>query len=182
MSTLSFRHRAIAHLRDHLQVHTPMLPQSRIEDEHGNARFDAAIVGARSSNIHLASMYALTTAAIVALVGERPMTAEAHTAYRYAALAIAVVAIALFLVAQWMRRRAIIPLWIELRGDAIVHADDVESVHRAGGHRSAWLLAQHGFTKEALAAAARLRVRCFAANGDTIAECEPATSAAQRAA
>jgi hypothetical protein len=184
MSALSFRHRAIAYLRDQMEVHTYVLPQTPIEDERGNARFEASLIRARtSSTLNLASLYALTTAAIIALVGERPMSATAHDAYRYTAMALAVGAILLFAAALWSRRRAMSPLSVELRGGEIVDASAVEDVRGATDDRAVWILAAKGFTNEALAAAHRLHVRCFAAKGDAITECFPvqATAAAEAA-
>jgi hypothetical protein len=183
MANHPFRHRAIAHLRDRLDIQTTHLPESRIEDEHGNAGFDASLVRTRTARaISLGSLYALTTAAIVALVGERPMSAAAHAAFRYAAFAIAVGAIAAFVAGVFVRRRSTTALRIQLRGDSIVEAGDIEAVRNASGDRETWIVAAHGFTDDALAAAARLRVRCFAARGDAIAECGAILQSAEKAA
>jgi hypothetical protein len=183
MPVLSFRQRAIAHLRDRLHVHTTVMPESRIEDEHGNARFEGSLLRAHtSSTLNLASLYAVTAAAVVALVGERPMGEAAHAALRSGALALAIASVVLFAAAQWARHRNTIRLWIELRGQAVVEVGDVEAVRNASGDRSAWILAAQGFTKEALATAERLQVRCFAAGDHAIAECVSVEHSAGKAA
>jgi hypothetical protein len=183
MSVLSFRHRAIAHLRDHLDAHTEMLPQARIEDERGNARFQASLIGARtSSTLNLASLYTFTAAAVAAFIGQRPMSAAAHTAASYGAITLAVLATGFLAAAMWTRRQAKIPLAIEIRGDAMVDVDALEKMREANGKRATWVFAEHGFTKEARAVAARLDMRLFAPHGQSIVECLPVAGHAEERA
>ncbi len=169
MSTLPFRHRALAFVRERLDVHTDVVPQTKIEDEHGNARVEGALyVDRRASALNLASLWTYSVAAVVALVADRPLPVATHDAVVVSATALAIIATILLAAAMWARRRARRLLWIELRGAAKVEADAIEAA--AASDRPTWMFAEHGFTHEALAAAARLSVRCFAVHDRSFAE------------
>jgi hypothetical protein len=186
MTTKPFRYRALAFLRDRMNVHTTAAPESRIENEQGWARFDGALVEASaSSTLNLAALWTLTSAAVVALVRERPMSAASHDALATAAFVGLVVGIALLVGAYVVRRRNTTRMRIELRLGDRVDADVIEGLHAHRQGRLAWIVAETGFTPEALATAARLDVRCLASDedGHALAECttEPATSIAKAA-
>ena len=183
MSAIPFRHRAIAHLRDHLDAQTDMLPQTRIEDEGGNARFEASLIATRtSSTLNLVSLYTFTAAAVVAFIGQRPMDAAVRAACNYGALALTALAIGVFVAAMWARRRARVPLLIDIRADATVDVAALEAMRDANGDRATWVFAAHGFTTEARAIAARLNIRCFAPHGQAIVECLPVAGHAEERA
>lgn len=170
MTTKPFRYRALAFLRDRMNVHTTAAPESRIENEQGWARFDGALVEASaSSTLNLTALWILTSAAVVALVRERPMSAAGHEALATAASIGLVAGIALLVAAFVVRRRNTTPLRIELRVGHRVDADAIEGLHRDRAGRLAWIVAEKGFTPEALAAAARLDVRCLDRDSDDYA-------------
>jgi hypothetical protein len=183
MSTLPFRHRALAFVRDRMDVHTDVLPQTKIEDEHGNARVEGAVfVDRRASALNLASLWTYSIAAVVALVADRPLPVATHDAVVVSASVLAIVATILLAAAFWARRRARRFLWIDLRGDAKVEPAVIEAI--VASDRPTWVMAEHGFTPEALAAAARLSVRCFATHDRSFAEVAamPAPAAEQEVA
>src|SRR5690349_2872704 len=151
MSTLPFRHRAIAFVRESMDVHTDVLPQTRIEDEAGNARLEGALfVDRRSSALNLASLWTYSVAAVVALVADRPLPVATHDAIVATASVLAIAATALLVAAFFARRRARRAVWIELRGDAPVEPAVIEAA--AASDRPTWVIAEHGFTREALTA------------------------------
>ena len=169
MSTLPFRHRALAFVRDRMDVHTDIVPQTKIEDEHGNARVEGAVfVDRRASALNLASLWTYSFAAVVALVADRPLPIATHDAVVVSASVLAIVATFLLAAAFWARRRARRFLWIDLRGDAEVDLAVIEAA--AASDRPTWVIAEQGFTRDALAAAARLSVRCFAKHDRSFAE------------
>ena len=172
MSTYPFRHRAIAFLRDSMDLHCVYMPQNRIEDERGNARFDGALVDNRlSSPLNLASLYAFTLAATLAMVNERPLGSGAHEALA-ASTIVCLVAGVVGLVASFVfRRRGTTHVHIELRGDDVVGIEGIERARSHAGKRAAWIVAEHGFTGEALALAEQHDVRCFATTAAGITEC-----------
>lgn len=171
MSTLPFRHRAVAFVRESLGVETEVLPQSRIEDEAGNARFDGAVfVDRRSSALNLAALWSFSIAAIVALLADRPLSTAQHDAVVLAASVLAIAGAMLLVAAFWSRRRARRPLVVELRAGVEVDVDAVEAAHAAANGHAAWIVAERGFTNDALATAARLSMRCFVVTGRSFAE------------
>lgn len=171
MDIQNFRYRAVTCLRDDLNVDTECLPHEELEHDDGLIIIDGAIVRAAKGNPYLnGALWAFAVSYGSGLAAGQNIGGAVELLLHLVTGASAVVAF-WFIVSAYMRRRGrredlVIALHGRTRTRGLVDASTIEALRDEAGRGKAWIMAEAGYTADALLTADRLHVRCYALEGD----------------
>jgi hypothetical protein len=171
MDIQSFRYRAVTCLRDDLNVDTECLPHEQLEHDDGLTFIDGAIVRALRGNPSFkAALWAFALSYGSGLAAGQNIGGAFELLAHLVTGASAVAAFGL-LVAGFFRRRGrrealVVALHGRTHTRGLVEAATIEALRAEAGTAAAWIMAEGAYTADALSTADRLRVRCYALEGE----------------
>ncbi len=171
MDIQSFRRRAVTCLRDDHQIDTECLPHEELEHDDGLMLIDGTLVrAARDNPFSKAALWAFAASYGSGLAAGQGVGGGLEVVLHLVTGASAFAAFWLLVAAFYRRRGRREPLVIALhartRTRGPVEAATIEAVRDEAGANKAWIMAEAGYTADALLTADRLHVRCYALEAD----------------
>lgn len=163
MNTKDFRYRAIAWLRDQMNVETRCLPHDEIEEDDGTAMIDGEVVRASKANPYRGQALVFIAVSYgVGLASSNGMSAALRTMLGITSGFFAVAAVLLLVVSFFHARGRRHQVVVKMHSDGKpVDEGTIRAVRRKAKRGEAWVIAAAGFTTAAIAMAGDLSVRCF---------------------
>lgn len=164
MSTTTFQWDAIKWLREEAGLATEVRPADRIEDPTAPMLIEGFLVQpSRAGTYAYASLWVLTLAILLAMLGMPGMSATTETLLNRAGDVGLVVAAVLLLVAWITARRSRNPAIVQLHPvTSPATVTDLDELHQRARGASVWIVVERTPAPEVLAAATERGVRCFA--------------------
>ena len=164
MSTNTFQWDAIKWLREQAGLSTEVRPADRIEDPTAPLLIEGFLVRpSRAGAYAYASLWVLTFAILLAMLGMPGLSAATETLLNRAGDAGMVVAAGLLLAAWITARRSRNPAVVQLHPTtAPATVESVTELHQRARGASAWLVLEQAPAAAVLTTATELGVRCFA--------------------
>lgn len=165
---------------DWLRAHHRVDPSTPVRHEGSVALVLGDVEEAPTSTLafDVSGLLVLASSAVLSVMAQqRSFAGLGGTMLQTAIVGTLLVGLALLAFAWLVRSANRTPVAVRVHGNARepIEARAIEELRRRAPNREAWVVAEHGYSSDALLAATRLGVRCFHADGPRIAEVAHAT-------
>jgi hypothetical protein len=160
---------------DWLRAHHRVDPSTPVKHEGSVALVIGSVEESPTSTLafDVCGLVALGSSAALSVMAQHSSVAGlGRTMMQTGIVGTLVAGLALLAFAWLVRSANRVPVAVRVHGSARepIAAHSIEDLRRRAPNREAWVVAESGFSTDALTAATRLGVRCFHAQGPEIAE------------